>query len=179
MQVRNHKVRYLAFVFALGLLVAACDGGEAELSTTSSSLATGTTETPADATTTTAGGGSDEDSSPSTTLRGQTVDSYEITARIASDNGEILYIVVPDSDAYTDVDMENFIGDLLEADPDLWGAEVFKSEEGPEAFRVAEDQRTDEQNQVLAEDHLVSLVGGDTIKFQGPLSDAGEMIIGS
>lgn len=180
MLVRNPKVKYAALAMALGLLLVACDGGEdAELSTTSSSLVTGTTETPSEATTTTVAEASDGDGATSTTLLGQSVDSYEVNARIPSDNGEILYIVVEDSDAYTDVDMENFIGDLLEADPDLWGAEVFMSEEAPDAFGIAEDQRTDEQKQVLAENHLVSLVGGDTIKFRGPLSDAGEMIIGS
>lgn len=179
MQVRHHRVGSLALVLVVGLAVTACDGGEAELSTTSSSLVTGTTEAPADETTTTVLGGSGDDSVTSTTLRGQIVESYEVTARISSDNGEILYIVVPDSDAYTDVDMEGFIGDLLESDPDLWGAEVFKSNEGAEAFVIAEDERTEEQNQVMAEDHLVSLVGGDTIKFRGPLSDAGEILIGS
>jgi hypothetical protein len=142
-------------------------------------LVTGTTEAPVEGPTTTTGEQPDSGSATSTTLRGQTVQSYEVTARIPSDNGDILYIVVPDSDAYTDVDMENFIGDLLEANPDLWGAEVFKSEQGPEVFAIADDQRTDEQSQILSEDHLVSLVGGDTIKFQGPLSDAGQMIIGS
>jgi hypothetical protein len=178
MQVRNHKVGALALVLVVALWVTACDGGEAELSTTSSSLLTATTEAPPVGTTTVPDGSGD-DSVTSTTLRGQTVESYDVTARISSDNGEILYIVVPDSDAYTDVDMEGFIGDLLESDPDLWGAEVFKSEEGAEVFVVAEDQRTEEQKQVLAGDHLVSLVGGDTIKFRGPLSDAGEILIGS
>jgi len=179
MQVRSPKVNYVGVALVLGFLVAGCSSGEAELSTTSSSLVTGTTETPVEESTTTSGEQPDAGSATSTTLRGQTVESYEITARIPSDNGEILYIVVSDSDAYTDVDMENFIGDLLEANPELWGAEVFKSDEGPKVFAIADDLRTDEQSQVLSEDHLVSLVGGDTIIFQGPLSDAGQMIIGS
>ncbi|MEA1903514.1 MAG: hypothetical protein U9N56_08320 [Actinomycetota bacterium] len=163
----------LVLVLALGLVAAACDSSEAELSTTSS-LVTGTTETPDQGTTTTGAPAS----TSTTPLVGETVTSYEVVVRIAGDNGEILYIVVPEG-AYTDVDLENFIGDLKEADPDLWGAEVFDDEDAVEAFVIPADQRTDEQQQLLDEHHFVSLIGGDTMKFQGPFSDFGEFIIGS
>ena len=175
---KRSRMSSLAVVLMLGLVVAACDSGEAELSTTSS-LVTGSTEAPVEPTSTSTTEAGDVGPVTPTTLRGQTVDSFEITARIPSDNGEILYIVVPASDAYTDVDMENFIGDLLEGDPDLWGAEVFRSEEGPVAFVIPEDQRTEEQQQVIDEHHLASLIGGDTLVFRGPFEDVGQMIIGS
>ena len=171
------KVRYLiVLVAALAVVLAACDSGEAELSTTSSSsLATGPTDPPVAATSTST---IDDAGLTSTTLRGETITSFETVARISSDNGEILYIVVPEG-AYTDVDLENFIGDLLESNPGLWGAEVFDAPEGPEAFVIPEDQRTEEQEQVLDEHHFVSLVDGDTSKFRGPFSEFGEILIGS
>lgn len=156
------------------MLAAACDSGEAELSTTSS-LVTGTTETPGQATTTTT---TLEGVTTTTPLRGETVASYEIAVRISTDNGEIFYVVIP-SGAYTDVDLENFVGDLLEANPGLWGAEVFDDEEAVQAFVIPEDQRTEQQQDLLDESHFVSLIGGDTVKFQGPFAEFGEFVIGS
>jgi hypothetical protein len=161
-------------LMAIGLLSAACDSGEAELSTTSS-LVTGTTEAPNQPTTTSV---SEDDGTTSTILRGETVASYDVAVRIATDNGEILYIVVPPG-AYTDVDLENFLGDLLEGNSDLWGAEVFDDEDAVQAFVIPEDQRTEEQQELLDDHHFVSLIGGDTMKFQGPFAEFGEFIIGS
>ncbi|MBW3666952.1 MAG: hypothetical protein KY394_05085, partial [Actinobacteria bacterium] len=88
------------------------------------------------------------------------------------------YIVIPPG-AYTDIDLEGFVGDLKESDPDLFGAEVFDDPEAVQAFVIPEDQRTESQQQLLDDHHLVSLVGGDTIRFQGPFEDIGEHIIGS
>ncbi len=164
----------IAGLMVIGLLASACDSGEAELSTTSS-LVTGTTEAPDQATTSTS---SDDAGTTSTTLRGETIANYDVAVRISTDNGEILYIVVP-SGAYTDVDLENFIGDLLEGNPDLWGAEVFDDETAVEAFVIPEEQRTEEQQELLDDHHFVSLIGGDTMKFRGPFSEFGEFIIGS
>lgn len=167
--------RTLIFLLvALGMLAAACDSGEAELSTTSS-LVTGTTETPSQASTTTT---TPEEVTTTTLLRGETVASYEIAVRISTDNGEIFYVVIP-SGAYTDVDLENFVGDLLEANPGLWGAEVFDDEAAVQAFVIPEDQRTEQQQDLLNESHFVSLIGGDTVKFQGPFAEFGEFVIGS
>ncbi|MCZ6567377.1 MAG: hypothetical protein O6923_03660 [Actinobacteria bacterium] len=167
--------RTLTFLLvALGMLAAACDSGEAELSTTSS-LVTGTTETPSQASTTTT---TPEEVTTTTLLRGETVASYEIAVRISTDNGEIFYVVIP-SGAYTDVDLENFVGDLLEANPGLWGAEVFENEAAVQAFVIPEDQRTEQQQDLLEESHFVSLIGGDTVKFQGPFAEFGEFVIGS
>lgn len=161
----------------VALAVAACDSGEgADLSTTSS-LVTGTTETPdAATTTTTTTAGEGQEAVTPTTLRGETVASWDVAARISSDNGEILYIVIPEG-AYTDVDLENFIGDLI--DDGVWGAEVFDDEDAIQAFVIPEEQRTDEQAQILDEHHFVSLIGGDTIKFRGPFAEFGEYVIGS
>ena len=167
--------RTLIFLLvALGMLAAACDSGEAQLSTTSS-LVTGTTETPGQASTTTT---TLEEVTTTTLLRGETVASYEIAVRISTDNGEIFYVVIP-SGAYTDVDLENFVGDLLEANPGLWGAEVFDDEAAVQAFVIPEDQRTEQQQDLLDESHFVSLIGGDTVKFQGPFAEFGEFVIGS
>lgn len=167
----------LALVAVLGLTLAACDEGEVALSTTSS-LVTGTTESPDADTTTTAGDDSEDDTMTSTTLRGETVASFDVKARISTDNGEILYILVPEG-AYTDVDLENFIFDLIESDESPWGAEVFDDEAAIQAFGIPEGQRTEEQQQLLDEHHFVSLIAGDTISFRGPFSEFGEYVLSS
>ncbi len=168
------KSRTLVLLLAaFAMLVAACDAEQAELSTTSSVI-TGTTETPGQVTTTTL----EQDTTTTTILRGETVASYEITVRISTDNGEIFYVVIPPG-AYTDVDLENFVGDLIEANPGLWGAEVFDDEAAVQAFVIPEDQRTEAQQSLLDENHFVSLIGGDTMKFQGPFAEFGEFVIGS
>ncbi|MEE8407954.1 MAG: hypothetical protein V3S32_12500 [Acidimicrobiia bacterium] len=165
----------MSFLVAFAMLVAACQGEQAELSTTSS-LITGTTETPGQVATTSVA--EVEVTTTTTILRGETVASYEIAVRISTDNGEIFYIVIPPG-AYTDVDLENFVGDLLEANPGLWGAEVFDDDAAVQAFVIPEDQRTVEQQGLLDENHFVSLIGGDTMKFQGPFAEFGEFVIGS
>lgn len=159
---------------ALALLAAACTA-EAELSTTSSVI-TGTTEavTAATTTSTTAAG----ETTATTLIQGETVSEWEVVARISSDNGETLYIVIPPG-AYTDIDLESFVGQLKESDPQLFGAEVFDDPDAVQAFVIPEGQRTEPQQQMLDDHHLVSLVGGDTIRFQGPFEEMGEHIIGS
>lgn len=166
----------LALVALIASTLAACDGGEVALSTTSS-LVTGTTEVPAAAPTSTVAEMSD-DTVTSTTLRGETVASFDVRARLSTDNGEILYIVIPEG-AYTDVDLENFIFDLIESDEPPWGAEVFADEAAVIAFGIPEDQRTEEQQQLLDEHHFVSLIAGDTISFRGPFSEFGQYTLGS
>lgn len=160
----------------LSLVLVACDSDPSTLSTTSS-LVTGTTDLPSGDTTSTTEGPVNAGTT-ATTLVGETVTSYEVAVRIPSDNGEILYILVPEG-AYTDVDLENFVGDLVDANPDLWGVEVFDDGEAVQAFSTPSDERTEDQKSLLSEHHFVSLIGGDTLRYRGPFSEFGEFIIGS
>lgn len=164
----------LALAVVLGVVAAACDSGETQLSTTTS-VVTGTTESPDMETTTTTSGPAP---TTSTTLVGETVASHEVVARISTDNGEVLHIVIP-TGAYTDVDLVNFIGDLKEADPDLWGVEIFDDPAAPEAFAVPSEDRSEEEKQLLAEHHFLTLTNGDRVIFRGPFSEFGEFILAS
>ena len=113
-----------------------------------------------------------------TTIRGQTVTDYQTVARLSTANGEVLHIVIPIG-GYTDIDLYNFIADLKEADPDLWGAEVFDDPEAATAFATAEGERSEAQATLVRNHHLVSLVSGDTIRYQGPFTSFGESTLGS
>lgn len=167
----------IVILVVLAFLATACDSGEAELSTTSS-VVTGTTEVPDSGTTTTTTPDTGSDTTTGTTLVGETITSHEVKVRIPTDNGEILYIVIPPG-AYTDVDIQNFLVDLKESNPDLWGAEIFDDAAAADAYTVDESERTEEQQALLEQHHFVSLLSGDTVRFQGPFSEFGEYILAS
>ena len=164
----------IAILVAAATLLPACNSDEVALSTTSTLIGPATTGG-VDVSSTTSTSAPD---GTSTTLRSETVSSYEIVVRIAHDNGDILYVVIPPG-AYTDIDLENFIQDLRESNPGLWGVEVFDDPEAALAFQVAEEDRTESDQELLDGHHLVSLVNGDTLRFQGPLSDFGEYVLAS
>jgi len=170
---RPEFLKILTVVAALTLVLAACDSdGGAELTTTSS-LVTPTSAPNFDSTTTVAG-----DEVTSTTLVGQPVDSYDVVLRESTDDGETLYIVIPPGD-YTAVDLENFVGDLIDDDEELESAEVFDDEGALEAFLLDADEQTATDLALIDDHYLVSLIDGHTISFHGPYADEGEYAIGS
>ncbi len=164
--------RVLAGLVVMALFLSACDSEEAELTTTSTLVTEA--PAPADSTTTTV---APSEATTSTTV-GSSVASFEVVAREAGDAGDIVYIVIPQA-AYTDVDMENFVGDLLEDGIATWGAEIFDDIVALEAYQKDEADRTEEEVELIDQHHFVSLVNGDTIRFQGPFEASGEILIGS
>lgn len=167
--------RLIAVLAVLSLLIAACDSGDTELSP-GSTIITGGTNAPA--TTTTTGGGDTDGTTSPTSLVGETVTDVEVVARFPNDNGEERYYVIPNG-AYTDVDLQNFVIVLIENDSELYGAEVFDSEDAANAYLVAEGDRTPEQTELLARHHFVTLVGRDRIEFRGPFAEFSGGAIGS
>jgi hypothetical protein len=173
------RSRWIVLLALLGLVLGACSDDDAELST-GSTIVTGGTNAPATTATTDGGGdgGSGGTTSPSTTLVGQPVSDFEVVARFPNDNGEERHYVIPNG-AYTDVDLENFVIDLLEADPDLYGAEIFDDADAANAFLVEPADRTEEQSALLERHHFVTLVGRDRIEFNGPFAEFPGGAIGS
>lgn len=169
-------LRSLAVMGALTLVVGACNNsGGADLTTTSSLVVT-TNPGGGSTTTSVVPGG---DSTTTTTLVGEDVPGFEIVARESAPAGETLYIVVPPSDAYTDVDIENFVRDLYESGTATFGAEVFDDAAAVDAYRKDPGSRTADEEALISDHHLASLVNGSTIKFQGPFQSSGEMAVGS
>lgn len=161
-----------ALAVALVLALAACtnsdDGG---LTTTSTIVGPTTAPDPSTSSTT-------SDSGTITSLQGEPVTNSEIIFRESSDDGETLYILIPEG-AYTDVDLENFIGDLIESDENIQNAEVFDDEAALQAFLLDPDERTAADLVRIDEHHLVSLIDRNVIRFQGPFAEYGEYTIGS
>lgn len=161
-------------ILVLVLFLVACDGDEPELSSDSTIL-TGGTNAPATSTTAAEPG---DAGSPSTTLVGEVVGSFDIVARFPNENGEERWYVIPNG-AYTDVDLYNFVIELLEADEELYGAEVFDSAAAAAAYEVDAADRTEEETELIERHHFVTLVGRDRIEYQGPFSESPDGAIGS
>ncbi|MGF1616761.1 MAG: hypothetical protein ACFCU2_02975 [Acidimicrobiia bacterium] len=171
---RFKTLKTFSLVIAVSLAMTACDNGDVEPELTTTSSIVGQTTAPDPDPTTTVGGGE----TTSTTLVGQTVDSYDVVLRESTDDGETLYIVVPPGD-YTAIDLENFIGDLMEGDDDLQSVEVFDDAAALDSFLKDESEQTAGDLAAIDAHHLVSLVDARTIRFQGPFADEGEYAIGS
>lgn len=167
----------ILFTLALGLVAVGCSDDDPELST-DSTIITGGTNAPATTTSTTEEGGATSETSPPTTLVGEAVAQFDVVARFPNENGEERYYVIPNG-AYTDVDLENFVIDLIEADPELYGAEIFDDPAAAEAYQTEPSERTDEQLALLERHHFVTLVGRDSIVFVGPFSEFAGGAIGS
>jgi hypothetical protein len=166
----------LALFGLLALGVAACDDGEtADLSTTSSLIASPTTGGEEAAATTTVPA---EAAGTSTSLVGQSVSGYEVVARVSEPAGETLFIVIPPG-AYTDVDIEQFVVGLVDTGTVTYGAEVFDDPGAVDAYRKPEAERTEGETQLIAQHHFASVQNGTTMIFRGPFAASGEFVIGS
>ena len=170
---RTRILRFIGLAGLIGLTLSACDSGtEVELTTTSSVV---TQTTPPDVDSTDDGSGTE---ATTTTLAGQTVSSHEVVLRESTDDGEILYILIPPGD-YTDVDLENFVGNLVENDEDVSSMEVFDDAAALDAFLLDTADQTAADLVLISEHHLVTLVERNRIIFRGPYEEVGEIVIGS
>lgn len=160
----------------VALLAAACTGDDPEL-TTESTIVTEPTEAPAVEDTTTTTTGAEETATP-TTLVGQAVSEYEVVDELPNDTGVEQHIVIPNG-AYTDIDLQNFILDLLDSNPDLFGAEVFDDVSAAEAFLVDETERSEDEVDLLDRHWFVTLTGRERIDFRGPFAEFPGWVIGS
>ncbi len=167
------KLRTILVAGAVAVTVAACnsDGAEVTVTTIDAALLTTTTTT-----TTTE---PDETDAPDTTEPpSDVVEDYEVISRTAAEEGETLYILVPPGN-YSDVTIENFLGDLLESETAVSGVEVFDDRIALDAALKEEEDRTADELQALEDHHLVSLVGGVQVMFRGPMAEYDDFIIGS
>lgn len=169
--------RFITLAVALAVL-AACSPEEAELTTTTTTAAASTTTTTAppsedETTTTTTTDASDDEAD------GPAIADYEVVVRSSATGGETLWILVEPGD-YTDIDLENLIRVLVDtSDVTLQGINVFDDPDALEAGRISEGDRTEEEQALVDEHFLVSLVDGAVIRFQGPYAEFGETAVGS
>jgi hypothetical protein len=171
------RKRWIAVSAVLALVAVACDGDDPELST-DSTIVTGPTSTQPAAGGTATTTPSDDGTSPPTTLAGEQVSEFEVVNEFENDNGVEQHIVIPNG-AYTDVDLENFVIDLIEENPNLHGAQIFDDVAAADAFLVPEAERTEAEQELLDRHWFVTLTGRARIDFRGPFSDFTGGAIGS
>jgi hypothetical protein len=164
----------IALSAVVALAVAACNSDEAQITTTTIDAALLTTTT----TTTTSPDTETTDTPATTEAPSDPVESYEVISRESTDQGETLYILVEPGD-YSDVSIENFLGDLLEDETAVSGLEVFDDRAALDAALKEEGERTEEEAELIEQHHLVTLVDGRQVDFQGPLSNYEDFVIGS
>lgn len=168
------KFYTIALAGVLMAAVAACSSDEAEITTTTIDASQLTTTTTTTSTTQPAENGSTE----TTEAPVDAVETWEPISRISDEDGETLYILVPPGN-YSDVSMENFLGDLLDDETAVSGVEIFDDRAALDAALKPEDERTADELQAIEDHHLVSLRNGREVEFQGPLDDFDDFVIGS
>jgi hypothetical protein len=165
-------VRRIVALAVVVLLAVACSPEEAELTTTTTTSPVDTTTTTLVEETTTTGGGGDGQAS-------RAIQEYEVVVRSSATGGETLWVLIEPGD-YTDIDLENLIRDIVvETDATLSGIHVFDDRDALDAGRVDPDARTDDEQALVDEHFLVSLIDGAIIRFQGPYAEFGETVVGS
>ena len=174
----SKALQVLALSVVMTIVVAACEGDGADITTTSQAIGGGGGDGGTSGSTTTVPEVGEATTTTEVELVGSPVESYEIVGRDAGDAGETLWIVIPQA-AYTDVDLENFMGNLIENGTATWGAEVFDDILALEAYQKPEADRTEDELALIEQHHFVTLQNGDTIIFRGPFEGSGEMVIGS
>lgn len=162
----------IALSVVVAFAVAACDSEEAQITTTTVDAALLTT------TTTTTTEPPETTETPDTTEPAEPIESYEVISRVSTEEGETLYILVEPGE-YSDVTVENFLGNLLEDETAVSGAEIFDDRAALDAALKEEEERTEEEAELIEQHHLVSLDQGRQVNFQGPLSDYEDFVIGS
>lgn len=169
---KKFKTIALAGVLVAG--IAACNSDDAEITTTTIDASQLTTTTTTTTTTQPAEAGSTETTEDSS----DPVETWEVISRTSDEEGETLYILVPPGN-YSDVSMENFLGDLLEDETAVWGVEVFDDRAALDAALKPEEERTADELQAIEDHHLVTLRNGREVEFQGPMDDFEDFVIGS
>ena len=170
------KLKSSLLIGVMALVVVACNSDDADITTTTAdaSQLTTTTTTGSSTDSTTDNGGT----TGTTAVPSDAVESFEIISRLSTEDGETLYILIPPGN-YSDVSMENFLGNLLEDETAVSGVEIFDDRIALDAALKEEAERTAEELQAIEDHHLVSLHDGTQVQFQGPMDDFGDFIIGS
>lgn len=178
---RSHRaLRPMLLIVVLALVSAACNrGSEPELTTTTTTVATEDSSTTAPPTPTTeAAPTTTAETAPPATAPVKEIEDYEIQIATSVDEGEVLWVTIPAED-YTDRDLENFVVTLFDEEEELWELHVLDDVEAVAAARVAADDRTPQEQELVDAHYLISLTDGNVITFRGPFESAGSFLIGS
>jgi ABC-type glycerol-3-phosphate transport system substrate-binding protein len=170
-------VKIVLVLLILALSVAGCNRGDDESTTTTSSPEAVTT-------TTLAGGGGGEAPTESTEAVAETTTTiplivldYDVRFKGQGDGGAIMVVEVPQGEA-TDRSLENLLLEVLDVHDPVAQLDVVDDPEAVELVRLDPEGLTEEEQQVLAEHHLLSYEDG-FVTFTGPFEDVPGYVYGS
>ncbi len=175
-----------ALVLALGLLAGCSGDDESEETTTSTTAApvTSLATTQAPTTTTVVPAGGDDTSTTTTTEATQgevALPGYSIVERVPGegDEGDTVVILLDTDadDAITDIDIQGLLSEVVDEFGPVNAAFVVDSLEAAQIVLL--DEFTQEQVDELEAHYLARLEDGFRIVFQGPFSEAGDLLISS
>ena len=170
--------------FSIGLavlLIAACSGDDEGDEAATTTLASPITTLALTGNPESASGQATTTSTTTTTVAEPALSFpvYSIVSREASDNGDIL-VVLLDRTSYeslSDLDVRNVIDDLVEQFAPVYEAYIVETQAAADALFVEEP--TEEQLAALDNDYVARLEEGFRIVYAGPLEDSGVAILGS
>lgn len=113
-----------------------------------------------------------------TSPTGDDITGYEVVVRNEGEDGLEVWVVIEPGD-YSDIDLEGLIIELVEAEDGLYQAHVFDDPAALDAARLEESDRTAEEQALVDQHYLISLLEGSVVRFQGPFADLGEYVFGS
>lgn len=172
-------LRPMMLIVVLALVSAACNrSAEPELTTTTTTVATETPSTTAQTTPITEAPTTTTETTPPDTAPVKEIGDYEVQVATSVDDGEVLWVTIPAED-YTDRDLENFVVTMFDEEEGLWELHVLDDVDAVAAARVAADDRTPEEQELVDNHYLISLTDGNVITFHGPFESAGSFLIGS
>lgn len=172
-------LRPILLIVVLALVSAACNrSAEPELTTTTTTVATEAPSTTAPPTPTTEAPPTTNETAPPATATVKEIEDYEVQIATSVDDGEVLWVTIPAED-YTDRDLENFVVTLFDEEEELWELHVLDDVDAVAAARVAADDRTPQEQELVDSHYLISLTDGNVITFRGPFESAGSFLIGS
>ena len=103
------------------------------------------------------------------------IPSYEVVSAVAGDRGDALVVVI-DTGAYSNVELENMVFDIVDR---FAPATVLVVDSQEAADLALLESLTDEEEKNLARHTLISIENGVEVTFLGPYADFPRLTIGS
>lgn len=106
------------------------------------------------------------------------VPAFEVRHRSPGEGGDVLVVLV-DPGSYTDLDLENLVGDVMEEYSPVLQLHVVDDVAALAAVLEPEEQRTAGERALLEAHYLARLDEGVVLTFLGPYAEYGQQRIGS
>jgi len=118
-------------------------------------------------------------STTTSTLPELSFPEYSIVSREASDNGDVVVVLLDPTtyESLSDIDVLNVMFDLVEQFAPVYEAHIVETQAAADALFVEEPSEA--ERTALANDYIARLEEGFRVVYVGPLADSDPTILGS